>query len=97
MRRDSGGNAEGGSGHGGGAGEPGRAAAGGAGADTGAVRAGGGDTGPYVWEAPPPDGSRARGALARWLLARRGDEVGGPGSAPHAERQHSWWRVMCLT
>ncbi|MBR8744306.1 amino acid transporter [Nocardiopsis sp. MG754419] len=31
------------------------------------------------------------------MLAHRVDDVGGAGSRPRAERQHPWWKVMCLT
>ncbi|WP_174546646.1 amino acid transporter [Nocardiopsis dassonvillei] len=48
------------------------------------------------WQAPRPAGRRG-GAFGRWLLRERVEDIGGPGARPHAERQHPWWQVMCLT
>lgn len=54
------------------------------------------NTGDTVWEAPQ-QASSGRGRLGRWLLHQRVEDLGGPGSRPHTERQHPWWKVMCLT
>ncbi|AHY46122.1 Hypothetical Protein RradSPS_0839 [Rubrobacter radiotolerans] len=36
------------------------------------------------------------GALSRWLMARKIEEVGGPESGEREEK-HPWWTVVCLT
>ncbi len=57
------------------------------------------DTGAYRWRVPEPEsaGGRRAGRFGRWLKAHQVDDVGGAGARPRPERQHSWWKVMCLT
>ncbi|WP_307869260.1 amino acid transporter [Nocardiopsis sp. B62] len=53
----------------------------------------------YHWEVPCRGRRRGgwRAAVGRWMTSHQVDDVGGAGSRPRAERQHSWWKVMCLT
>jgi hypothetical protein len=37
------------------------------------------------------------GPVARWLLQGQTSEVEGPYERAHAQHQHAWWRVVCLT
>ncbi|WP_434056552.1 amino acid transporter [Georgenia sunbinii] len=43
--------------------------------------------------APPPE---ARTGVVRWLLRHQVSPTG-PHTADPADRQHAWWKVMCLT
>ncbi|MEU3023085.1 amino acid transporter [Nocardiopsis alba] len=53
----------------------------------------------YHWEVPCQGRRLGRWSapVARWMTAHQVDDVGGAGSRPRAERQHAWWKVMCLT
>lgn len=55
--------------------------------------------GGYHWEAPSPGKVPPpwRARAMRWMVAHQVDDVGGAGARPKVERQHSWWKVMCLT
>ena len=47
--------------------------------------------------APPAAREQPSNPLARWLLRDQPQEPVGPHEPPGRHRQHSWWRVMCLT
>jgi hypothetical protein len=42
-------------------------------------------------------GRQRYGRISRWLLQPKPQVAGGPYESVHAEHQHSWWQVMCLT